>query len=169
MALPPLVVSCGDPSGIGPEVAAKAWSVLRATLPFAWIGDPAHLPGGTPVAEIAKPADALAVAHRALPVLPEPFAAPARPGQPAPENAQGVIRAIARGVSLVRDGAASGLTTAPIHKKALKDGADFSFPGHTEYLAALAGVDRVVMMLACPGLRVVPATIHIPLAEVPGH
>jgi 4-hydroxythreonine-4-phosphate dehydrogenase len=58
--------------------------------------------------------------------------------------------------------------TAPIHKKALKDGAGFAFPGHTEFLAHLAGGCDVVMMLACPELRVVPATIHIPLAEVPG-
>ena len=64
-------------------------------------------------------------------------------------------------------GEAAAICTAPIHKKALKDGAGFAFPGHTEYLAHLAGVDRVVMMLACPELRVVPATIHIPLAEVP--
>jgi 4-hydroxythreonine-4-phosphate dehydrogenase len=78
-----------------------------------------------------------------------------------------VIDAIALGVRLVQQGACSALTTAPIHKKALKDGAGFAFPGHTEFLAHLAGVERVVMMLAAPGLRVVPATIHIPLAEVP--
>jgi 4-hydroxythreonine-4-phosphate dehydrogenase len=75
---------------------------------------------------------------------------------------------IARSVALVQRGAALAICTAPIHKKALKDGAGFAFPGHTEFLAHLAGVDRVVMMLACPGLRVVPVTIHIPLAEVPG-
>jgi 4-hydroxythreonine-4-phosphate dehydrogenase len=56
--------------------------------------------------------------------------------------------------------------TLPIQKKALIDGAGFAFPGHTEYLAALAGVPRVAMMLACDALRVVPATIHIPLREV---
>jgi 4-hydroxythreonine-4-phosphate dehydrogenase len=75
---------------------------------------------------------------------------------------------IARGVTLVRSGQARALCTAPIHKKALQDGAGFAYPGHTEYLAALAGTSRVVMMLASPALRVVPATIHIPLADVPG-
>jgi 4-hydroxythreonine-4-phosphate dehydrogenase len=74
---------------------------------------------------------------------------------------------IARAVDLAQAGKVSAICTAPLHKKALKDGAGFAFPGHTEFLAHLAGVDRVVMMLACPGLRVVPATIHIPLAEVP--
>jgi len=88
-------------------------------------------------------------------------------GQANPANAQAVIDVIARGVDLVRAGTACALTTAPIHKKALKDGANFAYPGHTEYLAALAGVDDVVMMLASDQLRVVPATIHIALDQVP--
>ncbi|MFQ6548332.1 4-hydroxythreonine-4-phosphate dehydrogenase PdxA [Aestuariibius sp. 2305UL40-4] len=163
----PLAVSCGDPSGIGPEIAAKAWASLGAALPFLWIGDPRHLPIGTPFQIVEDPALALAVAVEALPVLAQPFAAMAEPGHPDPANAQGVIAAITRGVDLVQDGAASALVTAPIHKKALADGADFAFPGHTEFLAHLAGADQVVMMLACEALRVVPATIHIPLAEVP--
>ena len=74
---------------------------------------------------------------------------------------------IERAVGLVQAGLASAVCTAPIHKKALKDGAGFGFPGHTEFLAHLAGVERVVMMLASPDLRVVPVTIHIALAEVP--
>jgi 4-hydroxythreonine-4-phosphate dehydrogenase len=74
---------------------------------------------------------------------------------------------IARGAGLVQSGQAVGLCTAPIHKQALQEGAGFAHPGHTEYLAHLAGVDRVVMMLASNRLRVVPATIHIPLCEVP--
>ena len=69
---------------------------------------------------------------------------------------------------LALEGRVRALVTAPISKKALIDGAGFSFPGHTEFLAHLAGAGRVVMMLAGPDLRVVPATIHIPLAEVPG-
>ncbi len=78
-----------------------------------------------------------------------------------------MIDIIARGATLTRMGKAGGLCTMPIHKKALKDGAGFAFPGHTEFLAHLAEVDRVVMMLASDRLRVVPTTIHIPLAEVP--
>lgn len=163
----PVILSCGDPSGIGPELAAKAWEALGSTLPFVWIGDPAHLPRGTRVREIASPAEAMSAAGAGLPVLPHPFPAAALPGQPAPENARAVIDVIARGVDLVMRGAGLALTTAPIHKKALKDGAGFAFPGHTEYLAHLAGGAKVVMMLAAPALRVVPATIHIALADVP--
>jgi len=64
-------------------------------------------------------------------------------------------------------GEAHAICTAPIHKAALIDGADFAYPGHTEFLAALAGDVPVVMMLASEMLRVVPATIHIPLSDVP--
>ncbi|MDR5652973.1 4-hydroxythreonine-4-phosphate dehydrogenase PdxA [Ruixingdingia sedimenti] len=163
----PVALSCGEPAGIGAEIALKARAVLGAALPFVWIGDPRHLPGDARWQAVDTPAAAAEVPGDLLPVLPLRFAGPAIPGEPRPENAAGVIAAIARAVDLVQAGAAGAVCTLPIHKKALKDGAGFAFPGHTEYLAHLAGVDRVVMMLACEGLRVVPATIHIPLAEVP--
>lgn len=132
-----------------------------------WIGDPRHLPAATPYEVINAPHEAATVATRALPVLVHSFAGDATPGTPDPRNAQGVIDVIARGVDLVRSGAASALCTAPIHKKALMDGAGFGYPGHTEYLSALAGGARAVMMLASDQLRVVPTTIHIALEEVP--
>ncbi len=163
----PIALTCGDPSGIGPEIAAKARLRLGADLPFFWIGDPAHLPQGTRWTEIARPADAARGPGDALPVLRHDFPAAAQPGRPAPENAASVIAVIARAVALCMGGEAAAVCTLPINKKALKDGAGFAFPGHTEYLAHLAGVGQVVMMLACEALRVVPATIHIPLADVP--
>jgi 4-hydroxythreonine-4-phosphate dehydrogenase len=167
MALAPIALTCGDPSGIGPEIALAAWRKLGARLPFFLIGDPRHLPGGAPVAPIRHPSEALSACASALPVLHHEFAAPATPGKPVLANAQGVVDVIARAVDLVGRGDASAICTGPINKKALKVGVDFAYPGHTEYLAALAGVDRVVMMLACDALRVVPVTIHIPLSEVP--
>jgi 4-hydroxythreonine-4-phosphate dehydrogenase len=163
----PVALTCGDPAGIGAEIALKARAVLGSDLPFFWIGDPRHLPPGTDHVLIASPAEATAVGAGTLPVLRHDFAAPARAGQPDPANAPGVIEVIARAVALVQDGQASAICTLPINKKVLKDGANFAFPGHTEYLAHLAGVDQVVMMLACPELRVVPTTIHIALADVP--
>ncbi|MGL4280906.1 MAG: 4-hydroxythreonine-4-phosphate dehydrogenase PdxA [Albidovulum sp.] len=167
MALPPIALTCGEPSGVGPEIAAKARARLGGALPFFWIGDPSHLPQGTPHRIIHSPAEAAGVADEVLPVLRHDFPAAAIPGQPAPENAAAVISAIERGVALVMQGEASAICTAPINKKALKDGAGFAFPGHTEFLAHLAGVKRVVMMLACDDLRVVPVTIHIALKDVP--
>jgi 4-hydroxythreonine-4-phosphate dehydrogenase len=158
---PPLILTCGDPSGVGPEIAAKAWALGQR---FVWLGDPRHLPAGTAWREVAE---GEAPGDGPLAVLRHDFAAPALPGQPDPANAAGVIDVIKRAVALVQAQKASALCTAPLNKKALKDGANFAFPGHTEFLAHLAGVPRVVMMLACPDLRVVPATIHIALADVP--
>ena len=160
-----IVVSCGEPAGIGPEVAAKAWEATR--LPILWIGDPRHLPPGTPVAEVSGPEEAEEASPRALPVLPRDFGPLAVPGEPNPVHAQGVIDVISEAVSLIREGRAHALCTAPISKEALIRGADFSYPGHTEFLAHLGGDVDVVMMLACEALRVVPATIHVPLSEVP--
>ena len=166
-AAAPVAVSCGDPAGIGPELAAKAWARLRGSLPFVYLGDAAHLPAGTPRVEIADPSEAADVAPRAVPVLPVAFAARARPGRLDPRHAQATIEAIRTGADLVRAGRCAALCTLPIHKKALQDGAGFAFPGHTEFLAHLAGDVPVAMMLAAPALRVVPATIHIPLSAVP--
>jgi 4-hydroxythreonine-4-phosphate dehydrogenase len=167
MSTPVIAVSCGEPSGIGPELAEAAWDRLQASLPFVWIGDPAHLPGRVPHEIVARPAEAAAVADRALPVLALPFDGPRVPGRTQPAQARGVIAAIEAGVRAVQSGEAAALCTLPIHKAALAEGAGFAFPGHTEFLADLAGGVEVAMMLASERLRVVPATIHIPLAEVP--
>jgi 4-hydroxythreonine-4-phosphate dehydrogenase len=93
------------------------------------------------------------------------------PGSLTTSDAPAVIRSIRRAAELVRSGEASAVVTGPIQKKGLQ-GAGFPFPGHTEFLGALSrelfGVEaEPVMMLAGPDLKVVPVTIHIPLARVP--
>ncbi|MCB4454413.1 4-hydroxythreonine-4-phosphate dehydrogenase PdxA [Leisingera sp. McT4-56] len=163
----PIALSCGEPAGIGPEIAVKAWEALRDSCPFFWIGDPRHLPENTPFKEISAPSEAAAASAVGFPVLPLAFSGSAAKGTADPANAAGVIQSIETAVRLVQAGEASAVCTAPIHKKALIDGAGFAYPGHTEFLAALAGRSRVVMMLASEQLRVVPATIHIALADVP--
>ncbi|UWQ76348.1 4-hydroxythreonine-4-phosphate dehydrogenase PdxA [Leisingera sp. M658] len=163
----PIALSCGEPAGIGPEIAVKAWDALRSSCPFFWIGDPRHLPAGTPIKEISAPAEAAASCADSFPVLPLAFGGSAVKGTADPANAAGVIRSIETAVQLVQTGKAPAVCTAPIHKKALIDGAGFAYPGHTEFLASLAGRERVVMMLASEQLRVVPATIHIALSDVP--
>ena len=168
----PVALSCGEPAGIGPEIAAKAWMELRQDCPFVWIGDPRHLPSGVPVQAVQDPQEALSASASALPVLVQEFAGNAAKGSADPRNAAGVIRSIERAVELVKQGSAAAVCTAPIHKKALIDGADFAYPGHTEFLAALCADEpgeppRSVMMLWSEGLAVVPVTVHIPLAAVP--
>lgn len=166
----PVALTCGEPAGIGIEIAARAWAALRGEVPFFLIADRGHVAArapDTPTIGIAAPAEAPAAARDGLPVLHHAFPAAATPGRPDPANAAAVIDAIARAVRLVQAGQAAALTTGPIHKKALIDGAGFGFPGHTEFLAHLAGgAARPVMMLAAPALRVVPVTVHIPLARV---
>ncbi|HQY43701.1 MAG TPA: 4-hydroxythreonine-4-phosphate dehydrogenase PdxA, partial [Paracoccaceae bacterium] len=168
MTVLPIALTCGEPAGVGPELAVAARRHLGAALPFFWIGDPRHLPAGTKITPLTRPEEALTVPADRLPVLVHDFPAPATPGQPAPKNAAATIAVIERAVTLVQTGAAAALCTAPINKKALKDGAAFAFPGHTEFLAHLAGGVPVVMMLACDALRTVPVTIHCALSEVPG-
>ena len=161
-----IALTCGEPAGVGPELAVAARRVLGDSVPLFWIGDPRHLPKGAAFTIIDSPDQAAKVAAAALPVLRHDFASEAQFGQPQPEHAKDVIAVIERAVALVQSGQAGGVCTAPIHKKALKDGAGFAFPGHTEFLAHLAGGVPVVMMLASPLLRVVPVTIHIALADV---
>lgn len=162
----PVIMTCGEPAGIGPELAAKA---IGAGVPFAFMGDPRHLPHGVRWQEVGAPgepvpAGVLAVLRHEFPALPTP-------GQPDPANAAAIIEVIARAVRLVMAGEAGAICTLPINKEALKLGAGFAFPGHTEYLAHLAGDVPVAMMLASttvePPCRVVPVTIHIALREVP--
>ncbi len=169
----PVALTLGEPAGIGGEIALKAWAALRVEpAPFFLLGDLAHMAAlaaahGGAVAEIADPSEAGRAFTQALPVLHHPLPAPQRPGLPEAANAAAVVEIIARAVELVRGGAALALCTNPIHKGALIAGAGFGFPGHTEFLAHLCGAPRPVMMLASPLLRVVPATIHLPLAEAP--
>ncbi|WP_112323873.1 4-hydroxythreonine-4-phosphate dehydrogenase PdxA [Oceanibium sediminis] len=172
MSLPPLALTSGDPTGVGPEITLKAWQALKGRLPFALIGDADLMQrlgatAGVPVERIATLAEATAVMPRALPVLHQPLSGPVVPGKVQPEHAKATIESIRQAVALARSGAALGVVTNPITKKVLVDGAGFAYPGHTEFLAALGGVDTSVMMLAAPELRAVPVTIHIPLAEVP--
>ena len=148
---PRLIVSAGDPAGIGPEVTLKALArpEVRALGDIAVAGDPAHLERtarelGLPAPERVEPAgDAGAV----------------RPGQLSAEGGAAAVAAIRRAVELIQAGAYDGLVTAPINKEAIRL-AGFPWPGHTELLAELAGAADVRMLLVTDRLRVVHVTTH---------
>jgi len=166
----PIVLTCGEPAGIGLELSFQAWDVLHRELDFFLIADRRHVANiatDLPAVEISDPTETAAAMADGLPFMHHPFADPMTPGQPSRANAIGVIDVIRRAVDLVTDHKAAALCTNPIHKKALHDGANFGFPGHTEFLAHLGGVGRPVMMLTSPDLRVVPVTIHVALSQVP--
>lgn len=171
--LAPVVLTMGEPAGIGGEITLKAWLRRSEGLPaFFCIDDPARLTAlaerldlAVPVAVIDGPDQAAARFAHALPVLPQPLAEAVAPGHPAPANAAAVRASIARAVELAQSGAACAVVTNPIHKGVMYQGG-FRFPGHTEFLAHLVGQDGAeVMMLACRALRVVPVTIHVSLAD----
>lgn len=181
-AVAPLVLTMGEPAGIGPEITLATWiHRAEAGLPvFAAVADPdllsrtaAALGLRAQIQIIADFQEAAACFADALPVLPEPLATPVAAGHPDIANAPAVIRSIARAVAFVHDGAAAAVVTNPIQKSVLA-ASGFAHPGHTEYLAALAAehwggpAPRPVMMLAAPCLRTVPVTIHAPLSAVPG-
>lgn len=165
---PPVALTSGDPNGVGLELTGQAWKNMP-DKPFFVIADINHVKQATnvPVIAINQPSDTQAAFTDALPVIHLPFATERQAGVSDPKNAKCIIRSIEMAVNFVENGQASSLCTNPINKKILKDGADFPYPGHTEFLAHLGGVDISVMMLMAPELRAIPTTIHIPLEHVP--
>ncbi|CAD5257727.1 4-hydroxy-L-threonine phosphate dehydrogenase, NAD-dependent [Bosea sp. 62] len=174
-----LALTQGDPAGIGPELALAAWRQReqRGIPPFAYLGDSATLSVlaerlGLPVPLRSVGWDeAEACFDTALPVIELEHRPQAQSGRPDPANAAGVIEAIERGVEAVETGKAAALVTNPIAKSVLY-AVGFQHPGHTEFLAELAGrgreaTPRPVMMIWSEELAVIPVTIHIPLEAVP--
>jgi 4-hydroxythreonine-4-phosphate dehydrogenase len=164
----PIVVSQGEPAGIGPEIAVKAWAALSGEI----AGRPLRLIGSGDVYRraarlVGVDSDCIAKA-----IIDTGRECRAEAGVPSPQNAAAVTAAIEHGVRACLAGEASALVTGPIQKSVLTE-AGFGFPGHTEYLAALTGRERAVMMLASsetePPLRVVPFTVHMPLQEIFRH
>ena len=175
----PLALTLGDPAGIGPDITLAAWLAQRQErIPaFVLLGDPTVLEQRAealglrvPIVTIAEPEAAEERFAEELPVLPIPVARPVTAGRPDAAAAPAIMQSVERAVSLVRQGKAAAVVTNPISKAVLY-GAGFPFPGHTEYLAALASSEgrplHPVMMLASPTLKVVPVTIHVPLRDVP--
>jgi 4-hydroxythreonine-4-phosphate dehydrogenase len=172
----PLALTMGEPAGIGGEIALMAWTRRGEGLrQFFVLDDPDRLAAlarriglEVPLAAIEEPEAAARQFASALPVLPVPLAKSATPGALDPANAAAVLEAIRRAVALVRAGRAGAVVTNPIHKHVLYE-AGFHHPGHTEFLAELAAENgrapTPVMMLACPQLRVVPVTIHLPIRQ----
>ena len=163
----PVAVTMGEPAGIGPEITVAAWKHLAeyAGPPFVLLGDMATLCtaggiAGRKVRTVLSPDEAVSVFNEALPVMPVPLCVPVKPGSPDPLNAPAVTDSIRLAVKLAVSEEVSAVVTNPIQKSTLyRNG--FAFPGHTEFLEHLAGPPhRSVMMLATPGLRVVPVTIH---------
>jgi 4-hydroxythreonine-4-phosphate dehydrogenase len=175
MSKPIVVITMGDPAGVGPEVAAKAlaredvWACCRPLL----VGD-------ARVMARAVELVGAALIPRAIGQVSEANFDSAAPdvldmgnvdvdalewGQVSAAAGRASVDYIEKATGLAQTGQVDAIATGPINKAALK-AAGVPFIGHTELLAALTGENRVTTMLATPGLRVVHVTRHVPVAEV---
>lgn len=175
----PIILTPGEPGGIGPEIAVKAWQALRneQSMAFALLCDIDHLKRladnirlQANVISVAALADSSKCFAQGLPVLHRPLRGPVKLGSFSPENAPWVLACIEEAAAACLSAEAAAMVTGPIQKEALY-AAGFRHQGHTDYLAHLtrrAGYEASdVMMLVGDGLRAVPLTVHIPLQEVP--
>jgi 4-hydroxythreonine-4-phosphate dehydrogenase len=176
-----LALTMGDPAGIGLDVTLLAWRDRAAigVPPFTLYAEPdavaarARALGITVKLAVSEDVcDAASAFADRLPVRPLPLGAPVAAGRSDGANAGAIIASIEAAVTDVVAGRASAVTTNPLAKSTLLR-AGFAHPGHTEFLAELAGRHHPgrtwvpVMMLAADILRVVPMTVHVPLARVP--
>jgi 4-hydroxythreonine-4-phosphate dehydrogenase len=173
----PLAVTQGDPSGIGPEIAIKAWLARGAdTPPWFLLADPQHIArvasligAQVPISSV-EPEEACNIFATALPVIALQNPVKGEAGSPDAADAAATLEAIEHGVELVRAGRARALVTNPIAKDVLYS-AGFHHPGHTEWLGELAelgwniGPLRPVMLIWSRELAVVPVTIHVSLKQ----
>jgi 4-hydroxythreonine-4-phosphate dehydrogenase len=150
----PILITMGEPAGIGPEVAVAAHKILGGRVgahPLRMVGDKRVFQ------DCGFDRDVIATRTTAS----------RTPGKPSTANNDCVTQAIEDAVAAALRGDAAAIVTAPINKAVLMEGG-FKYPGHTEFLEALTSAPRAVMMLASDTLRVVPQTIHVPLTAVPG-
>lgn len=170
-ALPAIVVTSGEPAGIGPDLclalAARDWPCRLGVA-----ADPELLAAragelGLPVDLHATTPTGLA-AHRPgrLQVLPFPVARPVVAGRLDPANSHYVLAMLRAAADGCRRGEYAAMVTAPVQKSAIAD-AGVTFTGHTEFLAELTGAPLPVMLLVAGKLRVALATTHLPLRAVP--
>ncbi len=167
-----VVVTPGEPSGIGPDVLIGAchrdWPTQLVT-----IGDSALLEARASDLGIAldiQPFDA-SDPHRShtkgrIEIVEHPCRYPVSCGQLEVGNAGWIIDTLRLAAQGCMNNSFAAVTTAPVNKGIIND-SGLAFSGHTEYFAEIAGIDRVVMMLATSSLRVALATTHLPLREVP--
>lgn len=170
-ALPRILVSSGEPAGVGPDICIRSAQQAHAAH-ITVLGDPEMLRAraaalGLPL-QINTSSDDVAVPQAAghMRVRPVKLRAPCTAGKLDAANAPYVIEMLEQGADLCLGGAFDALVTAPVHKGVIND-AGIPFTGHTEFLAERCRAPHVVMLLAAGTLRVALATTHLPLKDVP--
>lgn len=169
-SISPLVITAGEPAGIGPEIclalADTRWARHVVVIADAnMLAERAALLGRT-VKFNAYERGAILRAGEIV-VIDLPLARAATCGKLETANAQSLLDGLSRAVEGCLAGEFSALVTAPLQKSVIND-AGIGFTGHTEFLAAITGSDLPVMLLVADKLRVALATTHLPLRDVPG-
>jgi 4-hydroxythreonine-4-phosphate dehydrogenase len=164
--LPVIAVTPGEPAGIGPDVCLRLAAQPPRDSALVFIADPDLLTARARRLGVATELPPWREPRPGCFVLPVKAPRPAVAGTLDSANSPYVIDTLARATDGCLRGEFGALVTGPVHKGVIND-AGIAFTGHTEFLANRAGARQVVMMLACPGLRVALATTHLPLADVP--
>jgi len=169
MTRQPLLITAGEPAGIGPELAVTAAAGQADLVVVAdpeLLADTARRLGMTEKIREWRPGRGNGPPDdQAIHCLPVALADTNVPGRLNQNNSGYVLETLKLAAEAVMHGDAAALVTAPVHKGVIND-AGHAFSGHTEFLAALAGVERVVMMLVADQLRVALVTTHLPLRDV---
>ncbi len=166
-----IVITPGEPAGIGPELvvqlAQRDWPMELVVCADPQLLTDRALMLGLPLTLLSYDADQPARPQRAstLTVLPVALRAAAAPGQLNVANGSYVVDTLARACDGCLSGEFAALVTGPVHKGVIND-AGVPFTGHTEFFEARSGTAKVVMMLATEALRVALATTHLPLRDV---
>ncbi|WP_250461449.1 4-hydroxythreonine-4-phosphate dehydrogenase PdxA [Microbulbifer litoralis] len=169
--IPRIALTPGEPAGIGPELAVRLAATGHRAQIVA-VADPQLLEDTA--ARLRQPlelipfdpaAAAAATAPGSLYLQPLAMAGAASPGHLDSANGPYVLETLRRAAAGCLSREFDALVTGPVHKGVIND-AGIAFSGHTEFFADLAGVERVVMMLAAEELRVALVTTHLPLKDV---
>lgn len=163
-----LIVTPGEPAGIGPDIVIKHASQVNSPN-LVIVADPDLMLQRSKTLgiqiEIKEFSESKESAPGQLNVVPVPLKAKSTPGSPNPDNAAYVLECLSLATDLCLEGTVAGVVTGPVQKSTINE-SGIPFSGHTEWFAERTGADRVVMMLAADDLRVALATTHLPLRDV---
>ncbi|AUH71754.1 4-hydroxythreonine-4-phosphate dehydrogenase PdxA [Legionella sainthelensi] len=164
----PLLISSGEPAGIGPDLCL---ALAGYDFPLVILGDRDVLEARAKELKLDvrftsyKSGEVVEPRPGNLPVLSISCPAPVQSGCLNPDNAGYVVEILNHAARLCGRGDFSALVTAPVHKANINS-AGIPFSGHTEFFAQFYNVETVVMMLACPQMKVALVTTHLPLRQV---
>ena len=171
MSQPRIVITAGEPAGVGPDVVLRAlqFELAASVAVIGDIGvlrDRADLLGVTcDIHRLEKPEDVLPHAPGRLQVLHTPCVQAVAPGTLNAANAPYVVSTLTMAAELTGDGLYDAVVTAPVQKSIIND-SGIPFSGHTEFFADFFHCDDVVMLLANQQFKVALATTHLPLRDV---